>query len=106
MAALLKIVYHYSYTFWLVVVRQLDAGEGAWARTLGPGADARIRRRPGQDAISRAFSSRPILDWTRRIASGASLASVFPDLMRSPIRNCHFQTPGGSDLVSVYSTPL
>ena len=40
------------------------------------------------------------------MASRRSLASVLPDLTRSPIRNCHFQTPGVSDLVSVYSTPL
>src|SRR6266540_2662795 len=40
------------------------------------------------------------------MASRISLASVLPDLTRSPIRNCHFQTPGISDLVSVYSTPL
>jgi hypothetical protein len=37
------------------------------------------------------------------MANRASLASVFPDLTRSPIRNCHFQNPGASDLVSVYA---
>jgi hypothetical protein len=29
------------------------------------------------------------------MANGASRASIYPDLTRSPIRNCHCQNPGG-----------
>jgi len=61
-------------------------------------------QRPGLDIGPRAvcFSSRSIFNWTRRAASNGSLASAFPDLRRSPIRNCHLQTPGFPTLVSEY----
>ena len=82
-------------------MRPIGRGQGPpTGPTVSANRHQEISSRPG------CLSSRSILNWTRRTASSNSLASVLPDLTRSPIRNCHFQMPGVSDLVSLYSTPL
>ncbi len=53
----------------------------------------------------RGPNSRSIVIRTRRSASSPSLHFVLPVLISSPMRHCHFQTPGSTGSIS-YSTPL
>ena len=78
----------------------MDTCQGARGREYPRGTPIRrtpIRRTPIRTSVGalRASVRDRFRSPPRRMANSASRASIYPDLTRSPIRNCHCQNPGG-----------